>query len=148
MQRASNALAWLLVWTILIAKGRGMKRTVLVLLLVLTLSITSSSAVFGQATASGAIQGTVLDKSEAVVVGAEVFVTSKATGTTRTVATSDTGSFRFDLLSAGLYTVRVSKAGFSTVTQNVELLVGQTATANVVLNPGSISETIEVTSEA
>src|ERR1043166_10315380 len=95
MQRASNALAWLLVWTILIAKGRGMKRTVLVLLLVLTLSITSSSAVFGQATASGAIQGTVLDKSEAVVVGAEVFVTSKATGTTRTVATSDTRGFCF-----------------------------------------------------
>jgi hypothetical protein len=30
----------------------------------------------------------------------------------------------------------------------VELLVGQTATANVVMNPGSISETIEVTSEA
>ena len=125
-----------------------MKRTPLLLLLVLTLALANSSAVFGQATASGAIQGTVLDKSEAVVVGAEVLVTSKATGTTRTVATSDTGSFRFDLLSAGLYTVKVSKAGFSTVTQNIELLVGQTATANVVLNPGSISETIEVTSEA
>jgi outer membrane receptor protein involved in Fe transport len=138
----------LLVWTILTAKGMRMKKTALLLLFVLTLALANSSAAFGQATASGAIQGTVLDKSEAVVVGAEVFVTSKATGTTRTVATSDTGSFRFDLLSAGLYTVKVSKAGFSTVTQNVELLVGQTATANVVLSPGSVSESIEVTSEA
>jgi outer membrane receptor protein involved in Fe transport len=138
----------LLVWTIFTAKGMRMKKTALLLLFVLTLALANSSAAFGQATASGAIQGTVLDKSEAVVVGAEVFVTSKATGTTRTVATSDTGSFRFDLLSAGLYTVKVSKAGFSTVTQNVELLVGQTATANVVLSPGSVSESIEVTSEA
>lgn len=125
-----------------------MKKTALLLLLALTLALTGSSAVFGQATASGAIQGTVLDKSEGAVVGAEVAVSSKATGTTRSVTTNDTGGFRFDLLSAGFYTVKVSKAGFSTVTQNVELLVGQTATANVVLNPGSVSETIEVTGEA
>jgi outer membrane receptor protein involved in Fe transport len=125
-----------------------MKKTALLLLQVLILALASSSAVFGQATASGALQGTVLDKSEGAVVGAEVSVTSKATGTTRSVATSDAGSFRFDLLSAGLYTIKVSKAGFSTVTQNVELLVGQTATANVVLSPGSVSETIEVTGEA
>ena len=125
-----------------------MKKTALLFLLALTLGLTGSSAVFGQATASGAIQGAVLDKSEGSVVGAEVSVTSKATGTTRSVTTSDTGSFRFDLLSAGLYTVKVSKAGFSTVSQNVELLVGQTATVNVVLNPGSVSETIEVTGEA
>jgi len=125
-----------------------MKKTALLILLVLALGLTGSSAAFGQATASGAIQGTVLDKSEGAIVGAEVSVASKATGTTRSVATSDTGSFRFDLLSAGVYTVKVSKAGFSTVTQNVELLVGQTATANVVLSPGAVSETIEVTGEA
>src|SRR5215470_11867543 len=129
-------------------KAWRMKKTALLLLLALALGLTGSSAVFGQATASGAIQGTVLDKSEGSVVGAEVSVASKATGTTRSVATSDTGSFRFDLLPAGVYTVKVSKAGFSTVTQNVELLVGQTATANVVLSPGSVSETIEVTGEA
>jgi hypothetical protein len=90
----------------------------------------------------------VLDKSEAAVVGAEVVITSKATGTTRSVASSDTGAFRFDLLAAGSYTVKVSKNGFSTVTQTLELLVGQTATTNLVLSPGSVSETIEVTGEA
>jgi len=114
----------------------------------LMLALTGSSSVFGQATASGTIQGTVLDKSEGVIIGADVVITSKATGASRTVATSDTGSFRFDLLSAGFYTVKVSKAGFSTVTQTVELLVGQTVSANLTLNPGAITETIEVTSEA
>ena len=114
----------------------------------LMLALTGSSSVFGQATASGTIQGTVLDKSEGVIIGADVVITSKATGASRTVATSDAGSFRFDLLSAGFYTVKVSKAGFSTVTQTVELLVGQTVSANLTLNPGAITETIEVTSEA
>src|SRR5215475_10083070 len=61
---------------------------------------------------------------------------------------SDTGFYRFDLLSAGVYTVKVSKAGFATVVQTVELLVGQTTTVNATLSPGAISETVEVTSEA
>jgi len=125
-----------------------MKRTALLALFILTFTLTMSSAAFGQATASGTIQGSVLDKSEGAVVGAEVVITSKASGASRTVATSDTGAFRFDLLAAGFYTVKVSKAGFSTVAQTVELLVGQTVTANLTLNPGSITETIEVTGEA
>jgi len=44
--------------------------------------------------------------------------------------------------------VKVSKDGFSTVSQTVELLVGQTATANIILNPGAVSETVEVTEQA
>src|SRR5438128_3812994 len=110
--------------------------------------LAGSSATFGQATASGTIQGTVLDKSESVITGAQVVITSKATGATRAASTSGEGTYRFDLLSAGLYTVKVSKEGFSTVSETVELLVGQTATANITLNPGSISETIEVTEQA
>jgi hypothetical protein len=125
-----------------------MRRITLFALIAALALLTTSSATFGQATASGTIQGTVLDKSESLITGAQVVITSKATGATRTVATSGEGTYRFDLLSAGLYTVRVSKDGFSTVSQTVELLVGQTATANITLNPGAISETIEVTEQA
>jgi hypothetical protein len=117
------------------------------LIAVLGLFAASSSA-FGQATATGTIQGSVLDKSQSLITGAEVVITSKATGATRTASSNDEGNYRFDFLSAGIYTVKVSKDGFSAVAQTVELLVGQTVTANIVLNPGSISETIEVTSEA
>jgi len=101
-----------------------------------------------QATASATIQGTVLDKSQAAVTGAEVVVTNKATGATRTAPSSDTGYYRFDLLSAGVYTVKISKAGFATVLETVELLVGETTTANATLEPGAVSQTIEVTTEA
>src|SRR6266566_1679985 len=125
-----------------------MRRITVFALIAALAIVTSSSATFGQATASGTIQGTVLDKSESLITGAQVVITSKATGATRTTSTSGEGTYRFDLLSAGFYTVKVSKDGFSTVSQTVELLVGQTATANITLNPGSISETIEVTEQA
>jgi len=125
-----------------------MRRITVFALIVALASGISSFATFGQATASGTIQGTVLDKSESLITGAQVVITSKATGATRTASTSGEGTYRFDLLSAGFYTVKVSKDGFSTVSQTVELLVGQTATANLTLNPGSISETIEVTEQA
>src|SRR5438876_5042575 len=125
-----------------------MRRITLFALIAALALLTSSSATFGQATASGTIQGTVFDKSESLITGAQVVITSKATGTTRAASTSGEGTYRFDLLAAGLYTVKVSKEGFSTVSETVELLVGQTATANITLNPGSISETIEVTEQA
>ena len=47
------------------------------------LVLLNGSATFGQATASGTIQGTVLDKSEASVGGAVVEAKNKATGAVR-----------------------------------------------------------------
>src|SRR5439155_4259536 len=125
-----------------------MRRIILFPLIAAWTLLAGSPATFGEATASGTIQGTVLDKSESVITGAQVVITSKATVGTRTASTSGEGTYRFDLLSAGLYTVKVSKEGFSTVSETIGLLVGQTATANITLNPGSISETIEVTEQA
>jgi outer membrane receptor for ferrienterochelin and colicin len=103
---------------------------------------------YAQATASGTIQGTVFDQTQAVIPGATIVITSKGTGEKRTGATNEVGNYRFDLLSAGAYTVKVSKEGFSAVVVNVELLVGQTATANVTLTTGQTTEVIEVTAAA
>src|SRR5690242_17689125 len=114
---------------------------------VLLLSLGSSNA-FGQATASATIQGTITDKSGAVVSGAEVVAKNKATDITRTTSSDETGSYRFELLPAGTYTVTVTKTGFGPVAQTIEILVGQTAAVNAELKPGAASELIEVTSEA
>jgi outer membrane receptor protein involved in Fe transport len=123
-----------------------MKRIGLLLLFVLTLTVAGSPAAFGQATASGAIQGTVLDHSQAAIVGAQVEATNKATGIVRTVMTTDAGYFRFDLLAAGSYVVKITKPGFTSWSQATDLLVGQTATMNAELKIGATSEIIEVTS--
>lgn len=117
-------------------------------LLILALIALGATNAFAQATAAGSIQGTIVDKSQAVVPGAQVAVTNKANGSSRTVTTNDTGSYRFDLLSAGTYTIKVSKEGFSSVVQTVEVMVGQTANASLMLQPGSVSETVEVSAEA
>jgi outer membrane receptor protein involved in Fe transport len=118
-----------------------------VLMATILLSLGSGKA-FGQATASATIQGTITDKSGAVVSGAEVVAKSKATDLTRTATSSDTGDYRFELLPAGTYTVTVTKTGFAVVAQTIEVLIGQTATVNAELKPGAATELIEVTSEA
>ncbi len=103
---------------------------------------------FGQATASGTVLGTVSDSSGAVVPGAEVTISSPSIGVTRSMLTGDTGSYRFDLLAAGTYSVKVSKSGFGNVSVKIELLVGQTTTANATMTPGATSQTVEISAES
>ena len=89
-----------------------------------------------------------MDKSQSAVADASVALKSKQTGLSRTASTNESGSYRFELLPVGTYIVTITKTGFTTVEETVETSVGQTATANAELSPGSMSETIEVTSEA
>ncbi len=114
--------------------------------LLVTLGATRAGA---QATASATLQGTVADQSDAAIKGARITLTSKEQGWTRNAESSDTGAYRFDLLPAGFYTLKVSAAGFTVAeANNIELQVGVISTQNFTLKPGSISETIEVTSAA
>src|SRR5689334_20038279 len=107
------------------------------------------NAAFGQATASSGIQGTIVDKSQAAITGAEVTVTNKATGAVRTTKTNEMGAYRFDLLPAGVYTVKAKAQGFSAAeAKEVELLIGSTTTQNLTLAAGAVSETVEVTAAA
>src|SRR5215472_6818962 len=118
------------------------------LLGVLLLSL-GSSKTFGQATASAALEGTIADQSGAAVKGAKVAITSQEQGWTRSADTSDTGFYRFELLPAGTYSIKVGASGFSTAeAKDVVLQVGATTTQNFTLKPGAVSEVIEVTSAA
>ncbi len=113
------------------------------------LLLTSSIYLFGQATASSSIRGTVTDPSGAVLVGAQVTVTNTSTGATRTVKTANDGGYVVEPLQAGTYAVKVTMQGFSTASANkVETLVGSTATQNFSLKTGTETQTVEVTSEA
>lgn len=118
------------------------------LLFALLVGIITTGSGFGQATATGTIQGTITDKSQAVIAGAEVVATFKATGVTRTASTNDTGNYRFDFVPAGTYQIKVSKQGFQTLLQTTELQVGQASIVNGTLSPGAASEVVEVTGEA
>ena len=114
------------------------------------LVLLSTASLFGQVTASASLQGTITDKSQAVIGNkAEVTITNKETGASRTTKTNDAGEYRFEALSAGKYTVKVTAPGFSNAeAKELELLVGRVATQNFTLVPGAVSETVEVTATA
>lgn len=117
-------------------------------LLMFSILLLGSGYVFAQGTSSGAMGGTVSDPKGAVIRGATVTVTNKATGVERTATTNDDGDYKLDFLPAGRYTVKVSAAGFGEITsENVELLVGQTNSFNVTMNPGAQTANVTVTTE-
>jgi outer membrane receptor for ferrienterochelin and colicin len=108
-----------------------------------------SATLWGQATASASIQGTIVDKTNAVISKAEVTITNKETGTTHSAKVNAVGEYRFDALSAGIYNIKVTATGFGAAeAKDVEVLIGRTATQNFTLSPGTVTETVEVTGAA
>ena len=94
--------------------------------------------------AQGSIQGTVSDPSGAVVPGATVSITNKATGQTTSVKTSSGGTYNSGGLIPGDYTLRVEAGGFRTTQQPVTVQVGVTTPGNVKLQVGEASQVVEV----
>jgi len=125
----------------------GMGRIARTLLLGFTF-LAACGYVLAQGNTTGAIGGLVTDAQGAVIAGATVTVTSKATGTERTAVTNEDGEYKLDFLPAGRYTVKVSASGFGEVnSDNVELLIGQTNRLNFSMNPGVQTASVTVTEE-
>src|ERR1035441_154604 len=90
--------------------------------------------------------GTVTDASGAVVPNAKVTVTETQTGINHTAQTNESGNYVVPYLSPGVYSVVVEANGFKKVTQkNISLQVDTTTRVDTQLQPGSLSESIEVT---
>src|SRR5260370_20467607 len=116
-------------------------RKALVGLLVLLLSV----GLFAQESAvKGNLGGTVADATGAVVPKAKVTL-SGPTGN-RTTTTDSQGRFMFDLLVPGFYALKAEQTGFKAVEmKQVEVLTDRTLTVPITLQPGAITETVEVT---
>ena len=101
----------------------------------------------GQAIAS--IKGTVYDTSGAVVPDATVVLHNKATNLDRTTSTNSAGIYVIPDIQPGDYDLKISRQGFkSAVEANVTLVVNQTATFDVTLATGSVTESVTVAAEA
>ncbi len=119
---------------------------VLLAVLVFTVAVVlTPTTAMAQATVStGVITGTVTDPTGAVVPGAKVTISNKATSQSVVVTTSQTGFYSSGPLLAGDYVVRVEKTGFSTVETPVTAQVGVTSTSNVKLAIGKESQVVNV----
>jgi hypothetical protein len=122
-----------------------MGNRILILLLAPALVCLSTPKAFGQVTATATLQGSVTDKTAAVVPGADITLSSKSTGLQRVEKSNNGGFYEFSLLPAGIYELRVAVKGFATgVYQNVELFVGRTTTIDAQLAPSQQAETVTV----
>lgn len=104
--------------------------------------------VAAQTIVTGDVVGTVVDPSNAVVANATVTLSSAETGVSQATKTTATGLYRFSLLKPGTYTLLVEQPGFRKVSQSVVVGIGNVTTANVQLQVGQGSETVEVTGAA
>lgn len=122
-----------------------MKTSVWVLVTMMALS----GAISRAQVATGNIRGTVSDSSGGVLPQCSVTITHTDTGLIRKVLTNERGDFNAPSLPVGKYKLTVGAVGFQTkVVSGLVLQVDQTATIPVVLDPGAITQTVEVTAAA
>ena len=120
-------------------------RTALVIILLLSAPVLTLS----QATYTAQLTGTVTDSSGGVVVGAKVTLTDEATNIPSTAVADDRGVYVFTGLRPGSYKLHVNATNFAPVERtNLVLAVNQRATLDVTLNPGSVSASVTVTTQA
>ncbi|SPE30313.1 Cna protein B-type domain protein [Candidatus Sulfotelmatomonas gaucii] len=102
-----------------------------------------------QSTTQGAIAGSVLDASGAVIPGANVSILRTATGFTVTLVSDSSGYFKAPLLEPGDYTVSISATNFARYrAEHVIVLVGQVTSLEPRLAIASSSTEVVVTEQA
>jgi hypothetical protein len=95
------------------------------------------------------IRGTVFDEAKAVLPGATITVADEGTGLTRTVTSSNEGTYVIPTLLPGRCTIRAELSGFREITRmGLVLNVGQELTVNLTLPLAGLSEAVTVCGEA
>jgi len=94
------------------------------------------------------LTGRVTDPSNAAIPGAVVQIRNTGTNEIATSTTDSQGSYTIPFLKPGTYNLSTEVAGFKKVTQeNLTLNVGQTATINLTMEVGAVTDTVTVTGE-
>src|SRR5579863_7137051 len=97
---------------------------------------------------TGAILGTVRDQSGAVIPGAKVTLTNEGTNFSVSTSTGPDGTYTFTPVKIGTYTVSVEFQGFQSAThKGVTVDVQQQVVTDFTLQPGQITQTVEVTGQ-
>ena len=107
---------------------------------------TLAAHLWAQATlGSAAVSGSVRDGSGAAIPDAMVRLVETGRDLARDTTTNEAGSYLFPTVSAGIYSIEVSKAAFETYQlKDIRVDVGQRATVEVVLKLGSVSSVVSV----
>ena len=117
-------------------------RTTFVAILLALLTLAGVS--YGQAIDANLV-GNVVDATGAAVPNANIEIQNNATGVKNNTKTNADGQYRFNNIPIGLYNVTATAAGFATSTlKNVDIQLSKTSTANITLQVGSVSTSVDV----
>ena len=114
----------------------------------LVLILVGASSAYAQID-TGSILGTVSDSSGARINGATVTLVNEGTNATLATTSGEDGGYKFTPVRVGSYKLTVTTQGFQTATTHgVTVNVGQNVVADFSMKPGSVTETVEVTTTA
>lgn len=107
-----------------------------------------SFPLFAQLT-SGNIQGAVYDPSGATIPGARLVATNSATAVESSTTSTSAGTYRFENLPIGTYSLAVDATGFVKAEVNgINVELNQTVTSNVKLEVGHAAASVQVSESA
>lgn len=96
----------------------------------------------------GKVQGIVTDPSQATVAGAKVNLKNVNTGLESARQTEATGTYSFDFVAPGTYSLGVEAAGFQKFLQeNITVQTRGDVTINAQLTIGGVAETVTVSQQ-
>ena len=95
----------------------------------------------------GAIRGTVMDATGAVIPGAVVTAEKNGKSVSRSVTSNDVGAFLIENLPSGLYTLKARASGFATAVHARIRVASQSLTEmQITLESGDVTAVVDVTS--
>jgi hypothetical protein len=126
------------------ARFTKLPRVVAALAAMALLAVTTP--VFGQASTTATVRGTVEDTSGGVLPGATVTLTNAGTGASQIAVTNERGGYLFTGLFPGTYSLRVELEGFRGYEQqNIAISPNDTRGIDVRLEVGALTDTVTVT---
>lgn len=117
-------------------------------LLVVALVVATAGSYAGAQTFTGGVRGAVKD-ANGVIPGVSVQLINEATGQARDAVSNESGEYNFAAVPPGIYSIKATLTGFKTYeNKGVRVAAQQFITLDVMLEVGTLQETITVTGAA
>ncbi|MEK7405794.1 MAG: TonB-dependent receptor, partial [Acidobacteriota bacterium] len=95
-------------------------------------------------TSTGAVSGTVLDQSGAVIPNAPVALTNTSTNVSRRTVTNEVGRYVYPAVVPGPYRLKIEAGGMQTFEASLTVPVQQSVVVDAILRPAQTTTAVEV----